>query len=145
MRFDCDKEQEAIMWRLLALPAGLAIGLACALPAMAALQEWDCTYPGWPDQKPVIVKFFDNGGTLREDVFEFQGQPVVRNFTVLKNNDLSIVAADAISEMEPSHTTPSIGAELVVIGKQDGSYLETNSYLADPHNGFVQGQCISNN
>lgn len=122
-----------------------AMAMAISLGAAQASEKWSCTFPGWPDKKPVIVQFYISDGILKQNMFIFKGQPVMRDFTILQNNKISIVAAWSISEIEPDNTVPSIGAQLVIINKDDGKYLQTNADLADQqHDGDTVGQCVTN-
>lgn len=99
----------------------------CILSASASDDSWVCAYPGYLDSKPVIVHFTIEGGDLVEI-----GSPFDMHYKILQNNELAVVAAWSISvvELNQKKPEPSIGAMVVIINKQDGSFRRGNVLMS---------------
>jgi hypothetical protein len=112
----------------------LALSILC-LPANAAGESWVCAYPGYSaDNRTVIERFTVDGDFLVEAEFGLR-------YKILQNNEFSIVAAWSISEIEPNHSEPSIGAFVVIIDKKDGSFRRSNAFLSEKGDAAALGSC----
>jgi hypothetical protein len=92
--------------------------LACANPARAVErweEYWTCTYAD-ASAKPVSLNFELSPPELVETA-SFHV-----HYRILQNNDYGVVAASSISEIEPGHTQPTVGAVTVVINKGTGEF-----------------------
>jgi hypothetical protein len=107
-----------------------------------AAQSWDCSFND-TNQTQVITKYTLNGDFLVDN----KGI----KYQVLKNNDLSIIAASSVSEMRgPADTRPSIGATTVIINLKNMHYniaylvMDGNQDSTAGGSQSTSGDCIKN-
>ena len=108
----------------------LVFAVLCAFPAHAG-ESWVCAYPGLTGAT-VINRYTVNGGVLVDANFGTQHK-------ILQNNDLSVVAAWSISEVERGNNWPSIGARVLIISKKDGAFRMFNAFVGETNE--TTGKC----
>jgi hypothetical protein len=98
-------------------------------------EELICTYPSFPDSKPIIMKYRREGDFLVETKWDLK-------YRILQNSPDGLIAVWSIAEIEPNHHAPSIATFSVMLEKKSRQFMFSNASLNEGKSGTATGSCL---
>jgi len=113
----------------------LFIATALSGRVASAAEVWTCTYPSFPEKRPVIVRYHETNGFLIDDDSKHKYQ-------ILQNNQYGLIAV--WSFIGESESLVTITAATIEINKTNGDFLLENASVAESDilNRPYHGKCL---
>lgn len=113
----------------------LLVAMALISRGASAADVWTCTYPSFPEKRPVIARYHENSGFLIDDDSK-------QKYQILQNNQYGVIAVWSSAGQSDSRVV--ITAATIEINKTNGDFLLENANIAesDAINRPYHGKCL---